>query len=170
MFLTGVQKEVAGGMSIGLISAVAAVFAAPRLIASTKPELSWAVCLLLPTLALAICIARLARHRFFTPEDIDGNGLARGTDRARLLQAILQNTLEQAALATPVYVAAIMLSPDYWRYSATVCACIFMIGRLLFFAGYSRGAPGRALGFTLTFYPTILLMLCLLVSVISGLV
>ena len=31
---------------------------------------------------------------------------------------------------------------------------LFALGRILFAAGYRRGAPGRALGFALTFYGT----------------
>ncbi len=37
----------------------------------------------------------------------------------------------------------------------TALAILFCIGRALFWAGYGRGAGGRALGFALTFYPTI---------------
>ena len=49
---------------------------------------------LFPAAFLAISIGRLARHRFFTPEDIDGGGLSAGTAQARVLQSLLQNTLE----------------------------------------------------------------------------
>src|SRR5690349_19096091 len=48
---------------------------------------------------LAAAIGNLARHRFFTPADIAGGGLSTGTPRAHILQAVLQNTLEQAVLA-----------------------------------------------------------------------
>ena len=36
---------------------------------------------------------------------------------------------------------------------------MFLLGRVLFFAGYAGGAPRRALGFALTFYPTVTLLL-----------
>src|SRR5438128_2262774 len=61
---------------------------------------------LAPAAILFISIARLAKHRFTTPQDIDGGGLTEGTERAKLLQALLQNTLEQTVLAIPVYMAA----------------------------------------------------------------
>jgi len=53
-------------------------------------------------MTLLICIARLAKHRFFTPEDINGSALTSGTERARLLQALLQNTREQTCPAVPI--------------------------------------------------------------------
>ena len=62
--------------------------------------LQWA---LLPILTLMVAIARVANHRFYTPEDIDGAGLTNGTPQARLQRAILQNTLEQAVLAVAAY-------------------------------------------------------------------
>ena len=60
-----------------------------------------ALAALAPTAVLFLCIARLAKHRFFTPQDIHGSALTEGTERARLLQAFLQNTLEQTVLAVP---------------------------------------------------------------------
>ena len=52
---------------------------------------------------LAINIGLLARHRFFTPDDIDGGGLTPGTATAHILQSMLQNTLEQSVLALGVH-------------------------------------------------------------------
>jgi len=66
---------------------------------------AWFACDLAAGLWLAIAVARLARHRFFSDQDIDGG--------------------------------------------------CFSLGRLLFFLGYLRGAAARSLGFTLTFYPTV---------------
>jgi len=118
---------------------------------------AWAV--LLPASALFVCIARLATHRFFTPADIQGSGLTAGTDRAKLLQALLQNTLEQCGLAVPVYIAASVIAPAPLLPLVPCAAAMFLIGRLFFFAGYENGAPARAYGFGMTFYPTVLLLL-----------
>jgi hypothetical protein len=46
---------------------------------------------------------------------------------------------------------------------------MFGLGRLLFLLFYARGAPARALGFTLTFYPTVGLYLFLLPPVFATL-
>lgn len=113
---------------------------------------------LAPTATLAVSIARLAAHRFRTPQDLDGSGLTPGSDRARLLQALLQNTLEQLMLALPAYAAWSVLAPDRLLDAVPVAALMFLCGRVLFFRGYAAGAPGRALGFALTFYPSVLML------------
>ena len=116
------------------------------------------LCVLIPALTLAVAIGRLAAHRFNTPQDIDGSGLTPGTERAKVLQALLQNTLEQLALSIPVYAAWAMLAPPRLMVMLPVAALLFVLGRSLFFWGYHRGAPSRSIGFTLTFYPTLLLL------------
>jgi uncharacterized membrane protein YecN with MAPEG domain len=118
---------------------------------------------LVPTATLAVSIARLAAHRFRTPQDFDGSGLTSGTDRAKLLQALLQNTLEQVVLALPVYAAWGMLAPARLLPVMCVAAVLFLFGRVLFFRGYAGGASSRALGFALTFYPTVVLLVSALI-------
>ena len=119
----------------------------------------FAVSLMGPTATLLICIARLANHRFFSEDDIDGSALTEGTPQAKLLQALLQNTLEQLAIAAPVYfLAALTLQPSMLGAVPTV-AGLFFVGRMLFFKGYAKGAPSRAFGFALTFYSTVSLAL-----------
>lgn len=106
---------------------------------------------------LVLCVARLARHRFFDEADIDAGG-ASGSARALSLQAQLQNTLEQAILAGFSHLAWLMLAPPAWGMFAVVFAVFFFAGRALFLAGYDAGAPARALGFGLTFYPSVALI------------
>lgn len=116
----------------------------------------------LPALFLAISIGRLAGHRFFTPADIDGGGVTPDTDRARQLQAILQNTLEQTVLAIVVYAAWAVVMPATTLSVVPLAAIAFAVGRTLFFAGYRYGAPARALGFTLSFYTSLGMLGCIL--------
>jgi hypothetical protein len=134
-------------------------------LASRATLASWAV--VFPASALFACIARLANHRFFTPEDIDGSALTEGTEKAKLLQALLQNTLEQCCLAVPIYFAAAVAAPAALLPTVPAAAVMFLVGRLFFFAGYARGAPARAFGFGLTFYPTVFLLLVLVVTGLS---
>ena len=112
---------------------------------------------------LVINIALVANHRFFTPEDIDGGGLSAGTARVRLLQSMLQNTLEQTVLATAVHLIWASVMPADWQAAIPAAALLFAVGRVLFWRGYARGAPSRALGFGLTFYPSVA-MLALIVG------
>jgi hypothetical protein len=162
MSFSNPQRSVALGMAAGLSITIAALGLTALLepfgaLAGALPARLQLLALsaLAPAVALAVCIARLAAHRFHTPEDLDGSGLTAGTAQARLLQALLQNTLEQLALAIPVYTAWTLLAPAHLLAVVLTAAFLFIIGRVLFFWGYARGAPGRALGFTLTFYPTV---------------
>ena len=113
--------------------------------------LTWA---LLPTLTLMISIMRVANHRFYTPEDIDGGGLTAGTPQIQVLRAVLQNTLEQAVLALAAYAIWAVVMPYAWLRAVCIAAVLFVAGRVLFARGYARGATGRATGFGLTAYPT----------------
>jgi hypothetical protein len=118
-------------------------------------RLAWALqWSLLPMLTLVVAVGRVANHRFYTPEDIDGAGLTEGTPQLRLRRAILQNTLEQTVLAVAGYAIWAVVMPYAWLRSIIVAALLFVAGCLLFARGYTRGAPGRALGFGLTAYPT----------------
>lgn len=106
---------------------------------------------------LLVTIGTLARRRFFSAEDLDGSGLTRGTVQAGIDQSVLQNTLEQVVLAVVVHVAWAVLAPIEWMAALPVAATLFALGRVLFWRDYRRGAAARALGFGLTFYPTVLL-------------
>lgn len=108
MHLDKTQLGVAKGMASALLAAilvfVAAQAATPTISETVDlgPRLKIAtLSLLLPALTLLFCIARLARHRFFTPEDINGSAQTSGTQGAQILQSLLQNTLEQCSLALP---------------------------------------------------------------------
>jgi hypothetical protein len=86
-----------------------------------------------------------------------------GSDAARQRQGLIQNTLEQAILAALAYAAWLLIDPSGSARTACACAVLFSVGRLIFFIGYGRGAAARAVGFALTFYPTVgLLALSLL--------
>mgnify|MGYP000058943715 CR=1 FL=1 len=114
-------------------------------------------CVLFAGFWLLATIGTLARHRFFTPQDIDGSGLTTGTETAKVHQAVLQNTLEQTVLASLVYFAFAFLAPAGLLGALPAAVVLFWLGRALFWHGYARGAGGRALGFALTFYPTVIL-------------
>ena len=91
--------------------------------------------------------------------DIDGGGLTMGTDKAKVYQAFLQNTLEQVVLALIVHVSWVLTMPGNWLGVIPVAVVSFFVGRGLFLRGYALGAGARAVGFGLTFYPTVLMFL-----------
>lgn len=49
--------------------------------------------------------------------------------------------------------------PPAWQAVVPAAAILFVFGRIAFVAGYARGAPARAFGFALTFYPTVFMLL-----------
>jgi len=143
-------------LGFSILSPPAALLPMADVSAALKQALKWDVLLVV---TLAVNIALLARHRFFTPEDIDGGGLTEGTPRAQVLQSTLQNTLEQMVLAFAVHLVWAGTMPREWQGAIPAAAVLFIVGRVLFWRGYARGAPARALGFALTFYPTLALLL-----------
>ncbi len=50
-----------------------------------------------------------------------------------------------------------------------LAAVLFAVGRVLFWRGYARGAPGRAMGFGLTFYPSVALLALLVLTTLGRL-
>ncbi|MFE8645711.1 MAPEG family protein [Sphingomonas sp. NCPPB 2930] len=173
MYLNQSQRRVLFGMLGGLVLAGVA-FASTVLLNSVGMRIfadgaRWhiaAVSALAPTCMLVICIMRLAKHRFFTPQDLDGSGMSKSSEAATLLQALLQNTLEQLAIALPVYFIWSIFAPRALLGLAVTSSVLFAVGRVLFFLGYRRGAAGRAFGFALTFYPTVALLLLGIFSVV----
>lgn len=59
--------------------------------------------LLVPTLFLIISIARLAKYHFFSSKDINCSGLTNGSQNAKVLKALIQNTLEQLCIVFIAY-------------------------------------------------------------------
>ncbi|HYC73493.1 hypothetical protein [Brevundimonas sp.] len=105
---------------------------------------------LVPAFWLAATIGDVARRRFLSPDAIGGGD----TPALEAAQAILRNTLEQAALAWPIWLAVAMLL-DRPAGPLIALAGLFSLGRLLFWTGWRKGAVARAFGFGLTFYPTV---------------
>ncbi len=151
------------GVLVGMAAAViwtAAVFAlAPGWITPSGTPLELAVkWLCLPALALLAMIGRMANMRFLDASLIDGQdgGAGSAADRA---QRVLRNTTEQCVLVALAWPAlAIQLAPAQAGLFPAL-AVTFLIGRLAFTLGYAKGAAGRAFGFGLTFYPTVVVVI-----------
>lgn len=179
MALSGKQGGVLRGMAlavavVGLVLALAIVLRPPGLLpigSSLAGQLAWAAAwLILPALSLLAAVGWLAGHRFRTPQDIDGSGLTAGSETAHIAQAVIQNTLEQTVLAALVYGAYCAVLPRGWLAAIPAAAVLFVLGRMLFAWGYRQGAPGRALGFALTFYSTAALALIALIAFVLSLI
>jgi len=79
-----------------------------------------------------------------------------------MLQSLLQNTLEQTVIAIMVYMAWAVTMPAEWSSVVPMAAILFAVGRVLFFSGYEKGAPSRALGFALGFYSSVGMLVCVI--------
>lgn len=162
---TGVLRGMIAGIIIALLLIASGIFANPfgydsPLSLSERLSLAMTSSVFLAVF-LAFSIGRLARHRFFSAQDIDGGDPSQGSQEAKRLQSLLQNTLEQTVLAFFTYAAWVILMPGDWLSVVPLAAAAFCVGRILFFAGYSRGASARAIGFTLAFYPSLGMLACI---------
>ena len=116
---------------------------------------------------LAATIGNVARLRFFSERDISGSGVETQSNEVRISRAILENTSEQVGLAV---VAHLGVAAVFAHANTLVAALVglFAIGRLLFWAGYKAGGKGRAFGFALTFYPSVLALLLSVIAICNG--
>ena len=104
---------------------------------------------------LLAVIARIASQRFTSPADIAGSGLSQASGPIRNNRAVLQNTLEQAVLASVAHLVLATLVGERELVLIPLGVLLFGLGRACFWRGYARGAATRAFGFGLTFYPTV---------------
>lgn len=90
-------------------------------------------------------------------ETIQGNN----TKEINILSSCLNNTLEQLIIAVPVwFILSIHLSSTQIKLIPCLVS-LWIIARIFFYFGYVKSeekGPGRALGFILTFVPTIISM------------
>jgi MAPEG family protein len=120
--------------------------------------------LLLPGLTLLAGVGFVANRRFFTADGIDGSP----SPQSRSLDVALRynrNTLEQVVLAAIGWAGLALALPHDRLNLIAGLAVLFTIGRALFWAGYLAAPWARALGFGLTFYPTVAVYAWLLLRV-----
>jgi len=86
----------------------------------------------------------------------------------KVLSALLQNTLEQTVVAVLVQGAFAVMAPEDWLVLIPAYTLVFIVGRVLFAAGYQYGAGGRALGFSLTHMPSTAMMAACCYMLLAG--
>ncbi|ASG67899.1 hypothetical protein CDV26_05415 [Francisella halioticida] len=162
------QKKVFYSLIIGVILSIFIIFVGSICdffhLKNTADKISIAFkVLIIPGVFLVIAVARLAKYRFFSDQDINGSGLTNGSEKAKILQALIQNTLEQLCIAFIAYTSWVAIMPLTSLSTIVLAAITFAIGRSLFFLTYHKGAGARALGFTLTFYPSVIMIITVIV-------
>ena len=158
------QRDVTKGIVVGMIVSFAFVIygALANPFEFSEPQslierlIIYAYGMILPTLSLIIAVARVAKHRFFNSEDIEGRSFYKESERVRRLQNVLQNTLEQFCIVMSVYFLWAFIMPAEYMSLIALISVLFFIGRILFMRGYDKGAGARSIGFALTFYPSVL--------------
>ena len=143
-----------------LIGFLAAFWIAPVVIdlpVALSERLAFAaLCWAVPGFVLLVAILMVSTTRRFSPEDIGGQAAGPPSGRLAIKAAFLQNTLEQTVLAAGFYFALAAVAGGAWLALLPVASGLFVIGRVLFYLGYPRGAQGRSLGMALTMMPAAL--------------
>lgn len=101
-----------------------------------------------------IGVGTIARLRRKTPQDNAGSAYGQPTEQLRVPLAFLQNTLEQALLASFAILTLATVEGEAPLAYIVAMVALFAIGRITFRRGYPRGAPGRAFGIVTTLLPT----------------
>lgn len=115
-----------------------------------------------------IIIGRMARLRFFSQEDIQGHGISHSSKKAKIITAIIENTSEQTLLASCAYILCALNMPGSYLSILPCVATLFFIGRILFYFCYKYGAGARAVGFAITFYPTVITIFLTLIHLFTN--
>jgi glutathione S-transferase len=89
-----------------------------------------------------------------------------GNEDFERVYRVQMNTLEMLAMFLPaLWSFAIFVSPTW----AAGLGVVFIIGRLLYFTGYTKAADRRSLGFGLSMFPTLFLLLGGLIGAVRSL-
>lgn len=128
--------------------------------ASLPERLAFAVaCWSVVAFVVLVAVLMVSITRRFSPEDIGGQAAGPPSDRLAIRAAFLQNTLEQAVVAAGAYGALTVTATGAWLMLMPAAVVLFIIGRGLFYAGYHRGAGGRAPGMALSMLPAVVIYL-----------
>lgn len=161
--MTNTQKSVAISMALGLLISIVSMYLSKFIhIEELTLEgrlMLLAKALIAPAIFIFFCVANIASHRFNSKIDIDASIGQVDSFICIEKQRVLQNTLEQSVLASITYIIWTIIAPENWLGLLVVNPLLFAIGRILFILFHKNGAKGRAIGFVLTFYPTVLLLL-----------
>lgn len=148
------------GMIAGLLWSVAVLWIAARYV--TVPIFALIPTImtgfLAPGIVMLLMIARLAQRRFFDDAIIDGQPFATGSG-AGIDQRVLKNTTEQLAIGLCIWPAAAVILADKGPGVILVLGLNFAFARIFFWIGYHISPPLRAFGFATSFYPTVLVTL-----------
>lgn len=159
-----VTKQIVLGMA--LIAVLAAVLwqllPGSEKVDRVSYTLSWTALFALPLLA---GIHSTLFARFNSDEYIKGYTAA---SQPGFHTAYLSNTLEQTVVNVLAAISLGMVAPLFFIKWLPIQACIFVIGRLLYFFTYKRNPMHRFVGFVMGYYVALLAMISTLYWVVVG--
>lgn len=158
------ERFIRRNTSIALLATIAAFIAAylllPRVLQFPQemPDrfALAAICWAIPCFVLLVAVMMVSTGRRSSAADIGGQAAGPPSEKLAVRAAFLQNTLEQAVLAGGFYFALAAAAGGAWLGLLPASATLFLVGRVLFYAGYRRGAKGRSMGMALTILPSAL--------------
>lgn len=118
-----------------------------------------------PGLVLAMMVARVVLRRYGDAAMLEGGALQ---GPAALDQRVLQNTVEQLAIALCIWPAAAIMLGDAGPGAIMVLGLGFALMRLVYWVGYHCSTPLRVFGFAGSFAPTVLVALWALLRLGTG--
>ncbi len=149
------RRHILFGMAAGAVWGVALVWIGTAFVNLPIFSFTWTLALsfLFPGLFLAAVIGRIAQRRFFDDAIIDGEPM---TGAAEIDQRVLQNTVEQLALALALWPVTGHVLAVEGPGVVLMLGIGFAVARVAFWVGYHLSPPLRAFGFAATFYPTLI--------------
>ena len=124
---------------------------------------------LLVMLWLAVGVGIVWTIRRYSAHDNPGSAFAAPSDRLKVPLAFLQNTLEQATMASIAFLALATLDGDAPLGFITGAVVLFAVGRVTFLRGYPHGATGRAFGMVTTALPTLIAFAWIIIDICADL-
>lgn len=172
--MAGVRRQAAWSFVLCAPVLGAAVWWLPRQLefpAEMAERLAFAArASLFVVLWVLIGVGTIARLRRKTPQDNAGSAYGPPTEQLKVPLAFLQNTLEQAVLASFAILALATVEGEAPLAYIVGMVALFAIGRITFRRGYPRGAPGRAFGIVTTLLPTYGAFAWVIFDMLAGLV
>lgn len=167
---TLVRRQSAKAITLTAVVCTASVLWPPALMIlpdELAPRLALGIQTTLPHLVCVLAAIRMvSTGRYRSQADIGGAAAGRPSAKLAVKVAFLQNTLEQAFVASSSHMLLASVGGGRWLGLLAASAVLFPIGRLLFYRGYAGGAGSRAFGMALTALPS---TVCLAAAIVIAL-
>lgn len=158
-----IKQIIFGFLFVVALSAVLwIVFPEPKNLDRVTYTLSWAALYSLP---LIVGIHSTLFTRFNSHDYIKGYA---AENQPGFNAAYLSNTVEQTLLNVLAAFSLGMVAPQSFIKLVPIQACIFLVGRMLYFASYKKNPMQRFIGFVMGYYAALLSISATLYWAVKG--